>query len=792
MKATVEFFSPDLQRIYQQAGHTGLPIGLAAEPAFENRLQNLRIGIRGMNCASCVVRIEKSLRNVSGVTAAVVNFATATAYISYDPSKIHRNSLRQVIVDSGYEAVDPTPATVDGIDHKDAEAAQEYQTLMRKFWFAVAISLPNIIFMYPDIIPGLAAMIPFESIERRIVWVVLGLLTLWVLAWSGSQFFRGMMTALRHHAADMHALIAIGISATFIYSVLATLFPGLFSGKTAAEPFWDVVTVVTALVVLGLAMESKVRARTCVVIQSLIGLQPTTAKVLRDGNTEVGIPVEEVIVGDRILIRSGDKIPVDGSIILGRSVVDESMITGESTAVEKMPGAEVFAGTINEVGSFQFLATRVGKETALSNIISRVQDAQNSKVPVQRFVDQVSGYFVPTVLLLGVFAFVVWYGLGPQPRLVFSLIILVTTLLIASPKALGLATSTSLIAGVGKAAQHGILIRSGDVLQTAQRLNTVILDKTGTITRGKPELTDVIVMPGFDDDEILSQVAALERSSEHPLAEAIVNGAFSRGLRLSESTNFMAIAGQGVRGQVAGRTVVLGNAKLLRENAVETRGLEDVAEALAPQGKTSVLVAIDGQPAAIIAVADQIKEDSKVAISMLKEMGLEVIMLTGDNQMTAQAIAAQVGVGRVLAEVLPEEKDRQVQALQQEGKIVAMVGDGINDAPALASADIGLAIGVGTDVAFKVSDITLIKGNLMGVATAIDVSRATMRNVRQNLLGAFGYNLVGLPIAMGVFYPLFGVLISPILASAAMALSSVTVVSNANRLRFFKPIGIPT
>ncbi len=757
---------------------------------FHDRLQSIRLGIRGMSCASCVVRIEKSLLKVSGVSSAAVNYATATAEVSYDPVKINLQSLRQVIADRGYEVVDPTPATADGVDQEQLEREREYRDLMHKFWFAAAISVPNIIFMYPEIIPGLGDLIPAGSIGRRVVWALLGLLTLPVMIWSGSQFFSGMVAAFRHRSANMHTLIAIGVSAAFIYSVVATGFPGLFPNQQLAEPFWDVATVVIALVVLGLAMESKARSQTSTAIRTLIGLQPKTARVLRDGNTEIDIPVEEVIVGDRILIRPGDKIPVDGVIMLGSSAVDESMITGEPLPAEKKIGDEVIGGTINKNGSFQFHATRVGKDTALSSIISMVQAAQGSKAPVQRIVDQVSGYFVPTVLLLAVFAFVVWYDFGPEPRLVFSTIILVTTLIIACPCALGLATPTSLTVGIGQGAQHGILIRSGDALQMAQKLDVVILDKTGTITRGQPELTDVIVMPGFDDDIILSQVASLERGSEHPLGEAVVKGALKRDLILLDGSDFTAIAGQGIKGQVEDSSLLFGNAKLLKDRGVETRGLEDVAEALAPQGKTPMFVAVNGRPAAIIAVADPVKEDSRAAIHTLQKMGLEVIMLTGDNKITAQAIAKEVGVNRVLAEVLPEQKEQQVQELQQQGKIVAMVGDGINDAPALARADVGLAIGTGTDVAIEASDITLIKGSLQGVVTAISISRATMRNVRQNLVGAFGYNLLGLPIAMGLFYPLFGLLLSPILAGAAMALSSVTVVSNANRLRFFKPAGV--
>jgi Cu+-exporting ATPase len=606
------------------------------------------------------------------------------------------------------------------------------------------------------------------------------------MLWSGSQFFTGMWAALKHRSANMHTLIAIGVSAAFAYSVVATVFPGLFPEQALAEPFWDVTSVVIALVVLGLALESKAKGRTSEAIRTLIGLQAKTARVLRDGR-ETDLPVEEVLVGDVVIVRPGEKIPVDGGILEGSSAVDESMITGESIPVEKVIGDEVIGGTMNKTGSFRFRATKVGKDTALANIITMVQEAQGSKAPIQRIVDQVAGYFVPTVMILAILAFVVWYDFGPEPRLIFSTIVLVTTLIIACPCALGLATPTSLTVGIGKGAENGILIRSGDALQTAEKLDAIVLDKTGTITRGEPALTDVVVLPGFEDDDVLRLAASLERGSEHPLGEAIVRGAEERGLVLSDAEDFGAIAGHGVKGRVEERAVLLGNAKLMADQDIEARGLSDIAEWLAPLGKTPMFVAVDGRPAGVIAVADTVKPDSKAAVAALHKMGIEVIMLTGDNKQTAEAIATQVGIDRVLAEVLPDQKAHQVSLLQSEGKTVAMVGDGINDAPALAGADVGLAIGTGTDVAIEASDITLIKGSLMGVVTAIEISRATMRNVRQNLVGAFGYNVLGIPVAMGILYPFFGVLMSPIIAGAAMAFSSVTVVTNANRLRFFKP-----
>ncbi len=750
--------------------------------------QKIRLGIKGMSCASCVVDIESALLDVTGVVSASVNYPAATVEVIYKPEDVHFDVLRATIESTGYKAVDPTPATEEGVDQEQKEREQEYRTLMNKFWFAGLVSIPNVFFMYPGVIPPIANWMPPGSLERTIVWSILGLLTLPVMFWSGSQFFTGMWAALKHRSANMHTLISIGVTAAFAYSVVATAFPELFPARELAEPFWDVVTVVIALVVFGLALESKAKGATSQAINKLIGLQAKTARVLRDGK-EIDIPAEEVLVGDIVIVRPGEKIPVDGEIIEGASAIDESMITGESMPVEKTVGDEAIGGTMNKTGSFRINVTKVGKDTALASIITLVQEAQGSKAPIQRIVDQVSGYFVPSVMILAVGAFVVWYDFGPEPQFIYATIVFVTTLIIACPCALGLATPTSLTVGIGKGAENGILIRSGDALQTAEKITAIVIDKTGTITKGQPELTDVVVMPGFEKDDVLKLAASLERGSEHPLGEAIVKGAEAKSLSLSDAQNFQAIAGHGVKGLIEGKDVMLGNEKLMVDQNIEAKGLLDIAATLAPQGKTPMFVAIDGKAAGVIAVADTVKPDSKAAVKALQDLNIEVIMLTGDNKLTAEAIAKEVGVDKVLAEVLPDQKAHEVQKLQSEGKIVAMVGDGINDAPALAIADVGLAIGTGTDVAIEASDITLIKGSLMGVVTAIEISRATMRNVRQNLLGAFGYNFLGVPVAMGVFYPFFGILLSPIIAGAAMAFSSVSVATNANRLRFFKPKG---
>ncbi|MEX0630395.1 MAG: copper-translocating P-type ATPase [Chloroflexota bacterium] len=618
----------------------------------------------------------------------------------------------------------------------------------------------------------------------------MGIASLAVLAYSGSQFLTGAWEALRHRSANMHTLIAIGTGTAWVYSTIALLFPQLFPSAEMTDVYYDVTVVVTALVVLGMAMEVKARGRTSEAIEKLIGLAPKTARVLRDG-AEVEITIDEVVVGDVVVVRPGAKVPVDGLILEGASAVDESMITGESMPVGKRPGDEVIGATINTTGSFRFHATKVGADTALATIVRMVGDAQASKVPIQRVVDVVSGYFTPAVLILAVFGFVIWYDFGPAPAFAYATIVAVTTLIIACPCALGMATPMALTTGVGLAATHGILIRSGDALQAAKRLDTIILDKTGTITLGKPAVTDVVPAPGFEANAILAVAAAAERDSEHPLASAVVDCAAERGLTPLEPTSFDAVPGHGIRARLGDRNVLVGKRAFLEAAGIGADGLEADALRLADEGKTPVFVAIDDRAAGIIAIADPVKPDSRAAIAALRNLGLSVVMITGDNTRTANATARSVGVDRVLAEVLPQDKALEVRKLQLEGRAVAMVGDGINDAPALAQADVGFAIGTGTDVAIEASDITLISGSLRGVVSAIAISRATMRNVYQNLFGAFAYNSLGLPVAVGVLYPFIGLLLSPILAALAMSFSSVTVISNANRLKRFKLQEVP-
>jgi len=661
----------------------------------------------------------------------------------------------------------------------------EYRTLMRKWWFGAAVGVPTMILSYPWFFPGLQDVFPRGSAALWWLWVAMGVASLAVLVYSGGQFFTGAWEALKHRSANMHTLIAIGTGTAWIYSTIALLFPQLFPSAEMTDVYYDVTVVVTALVVLGMAMEVKARGRTSEAIEKLIGLAPKFARVIRDG-AEVEIGVDEVVVGDVVVVRPGAKIPVDGVMVEGASAVDESMITGESMPVDKRPGDEVIGATINTTGAFRFRATKIGADTALATIVRMVGDAQASKVPIQRIVDIVSSYFTPAVLIAAVAGFVIWYNFGPAPAFAYATIVAVTTLIIACPCALGMATPMALTTGVGLAATHGILIRSGDALQAAKRIDTVVLDKTGTITLGKPAVTDVVAAPGFETDAVLALAAAAERDSEHPLASAIVAGVADRGLTPLEPTAFEAVPGHGIRARLGEQDVLVGKRDFLDAAGISAAALEADAVRLADEGKTPVFVAVDGRAAGVIAIADPVKPDSQAAIASLRKMGLTVAMITGDNRRTADAIARQVGVDRVLAEVLPGDKAMEVRKLQLEGRAVAMVGDGINDAPALAQADVGFAIGTGTDVAIEASDITLISGSLRGVVSAIAISRATMRNVYQNLFGAFAYNSLGLPVALGILYPFIGLLLSPILAALAMSFSSVTVIANANRLKRFK------
>jgi P-type Cu+ transporter len=747
-------------------------------------VQRMTYHVSGLDCASCAAGVERTLAALPGAGRVLADAVAGTVDVEFEPDHLPEVRLRRAIERAGVQVVDV--AARPGDVEEDARL-RGYRTLQRKFWFAAAVSVPVVLLSSSWLVPGLrdVGWLARGSDGLLWAWRALGLLTLSVMAWSGSQFFRGAWGAARSRTATMHTLIAVGTSAAWLSSTAAVLAQRIFPTRELAETSYDVTSVVTALVVLGLALEARARGRTGEALRKLIGLQARTARVLRDGQ-ELDLPVECVRVGDLVRVRPGEKVPVDGLVVDGSSSVDESMITGESIPVEKRPDAEVIGATLNQTGSFTFRATRVGRDTALAGIVRLVQDAQGSKAPIQRVVDRVAGYFVPAVLIVGVLAFLAWYDFGPAPSLAYAVIAFVTVLIIACPCALGLATPTSLTAGIGKAAQHGVLIRSGDALQTATRLQAVVLDRTGTITQGKPSLTDVVA-GALDEAEVLRLAAAVERASEHPLAAAIVDGAAARGLQVPEPDRFQAIPGLGVEAVVEGRTVLLGNRRLLERAGIDPGALDESVAGLSAAGRTAMYLAVDGSVAGAVACGDTVKDDSVAAIRRLRQLGLEVVMLTGDNRRTAEAIAHHVGIDRVAAEVLPQDKAHEVRRLQLEGKVVAMVGDGINDAPALAQADVGIAIGTGTDVAMEAADVTLISGSLRGVVTGIEVSRATMRNVRQNLFGAFVYNALGLPVAAGVLYPLFGILLSPILAAASMAASSVTVVSNANRLRRFQP-----
>ncbi len=698
----------------------------------------LKVGISGMYCASCTTKIEDELSKTPGILSASIDLASENALIKYLPDSINVTNIKNSIEALGYKTIDFKDETEkaeitskkgeEPVDENRLAREKEYKTLMHKFIFAAILAVPFILISYADYL-GLPEIFSESSPSIRYIWMMMGVLSLPVMFWSGLQFYTGAWSAFKNRSANMNTLIASGVSAAWLYSATATIFPEIFPTQALANQFYDAITVIVALVVLGMALEIKAKGKSSEAIKKLIGLQPKTAKVLRNGN-EIDIPVEEVLLDDIVIVRPGEKIPVDGEIVEGTSTVDESMITGEPIPTEKHVNDEVIGATINKTGSFKFKATKVGKDTALAQIIEMVEQAQSSKAPIQKIVDKVAAYFAPAVIIIAIFAFIGWFDFGPQPNLIYALVVFVTILVIACPCALGIATPISLMVGVGKGAENGILIRSGNALETAQKIDTIVLDKTGTITEGKPSLTDIITANGFSEGDVLALSASVEKASEHPLGEAIIKGAEERAIELFDPKEFNAIPGYGVVATVEKKKVLLGNLKMMKKYSIELDDLEETSKKLANEGKTPMFVAIDGKSAGIVAVADTVKPDSKDAIVRLKKLGLEVVMITGDNSITAHAIAKQVGIKRVFAEVLPAEKAFNVQKLQNEGKKVAMVGDGLNDAPALAQADIGLAIGTGTDVAIEASDITLIKGSLKGVVLAIQLSKATMKNIR--------------------------------------------------------------
>jgi len=712
--------------------------------------------------------------------------STATDQVEYDPDRVTAAKLPAEQVGADDRLVPrPAPGSPDTEDAESTERQAEISDLSRRVLIGAILAAPVMFaVMAMDLLN--ATWVPDLLMNR---WLQLALITP-VMFYSGWPIHRTGWLTLRHRTADMNSLITIGTIAAFSYSLLVTLAPSAVP-EDVREVYYEAVGVIITLILLGRLLEVRAKAGTGEAIRKLIGLQAKTATVIRDGN-EVEVPIEDVVPGDVVLVRPGERVPVDGVIVDGRSTLDESMVTGESIPVTKETGDTVIGATINQTGAFRFEATKVGADTMLSQIIKLVEQAQGSKAPIQRLADLVSSYFVPAVMFIAIATFTTWFVVGPEPALTLSLVAAVAVLIIACPCALGLATPLSIMVATGKGAENGILVRSAEALETAHKIDTIVLDKTGTITEGKPALTDVIAADGVDDAEMLRLVASAEQSSEHPLAQAIVTGARDQNMNLVDPTEFDSITGKGIRAIVDGREVLIGNRRLLEDADIDTSALAAEMDRLAEAGKTPMLVALDGAPGGVIAVADTVKEESANAIAALRALGITVAMITGDNARTAAAIARQVGVERVLAEVLPEHKALEVRRLQDEGGVVAMVGDGINDAPALAQADVGFAIGTGTDVAIESSDITLISGALDGVVTAITLSRSTMRNIRQNLVLAFIYNGVGIPIAAGVLYPFIGVQLSPMIAAAAMAASSLSVVGNASRLRRWQPHTIDT
>ncbi|HVN02988.1 MAG TPA: heavy metal translocating P-type ATPase [Bryobacteraceae bacterium] len=707
--------------------------------------ERVDLPLSGMSCAACARAIENQLASTPGVSSAHVNFATSTATVEFDPARTAVPGLVDAIEDLGYGV----PQPVAGVDVEEETRQQEFRALQRRLWLAIVFAAPVVVL---GMWPGLMHL-------RALPWIQFAL-AVPVVFYAGAPFYRDAWTALRHRSANMNTLIALGTGAAFLYSVVVTIGGG-------REVYYEAAAMIITLILLGRVLESRARGKASEAIRRLRELQPKMARVVR-GGAEQDIPIEQVLVGDIVIVRPGEKLPVDGTVREGNSAVDESMLTGESMPADKKAGDLVFGGTINRSGVLHFEARKVGAATALQQMIELVKQAQGSRAPVARLADVVSGYFTVAVLGIALVTFAVWLLFAPLSS---ALVNAVAVLIIACPCALGLATPTAIMAGTGRGAERGILIKGGEALEAAQKIDTVILDKTGTITSGQPRVTDVIPLHGRTEAEVLRWAASAERYSEHPLGRALVEHADALAIDIGQASDFRAVAGQGVEARVDGRTVTVGSGDL------------PAAADLAQQGKTAVVVSVDGEAVGVVGIADTVKPEAAAAVARLREMGLDVWMITGDNRRTAESVARQVGIGHVLAQVRPKGKVEEVRKLQAAGKKVAMVGDGINDAPALAQADVGIAIGTGTDIAKEAAAVTLVGGGLMGIANALALARRTMRIIRQNLFWAFAYNAIGIPIAAGVLYPFTGWLLSPVLASAAMAFSSVTVVSNSLRLR---------
>ncbi|MFL6192530.1 MAG: heavy metal translocating P-type ATPase [Thermoanaerobaculia bacterium] len=769
------------------------------------------IPVEGMTCASCQANVQKTLQRQPGVLDASVNLMMKNAAVTYDPGVTRPEALVEAIRDTGYEAGMPRPdrTAFEEQEARDRAQEEEFRTLRRKALLSGAAGVIAMIVSMPLMTAGAHAVHgpvadPFmrwamesmtPALRRVLPWLYevspavlsysLLALTLFVMAWAGRHFYTRSWSGFRHHSADMNTLVAVGTGAAFLYSVLATVAPGFFVSRgVAPDVYYEAVVIIIALILTGNMLEARAKSRTSSALRALVALQPKTARVLR-GDAEMDVPVEEVRGGDTVTVRPGERVPVDGEVLSGASAVDESMLTGESMPVEKVPGDRVIGGTINRTGAFRYRATNLGSDSVLARIVKLMRDAQGSRAPIQKLADRISGIFVPVVISIAIATFVIWFVAADAAPVVRAFAAAVAVLIIACPCAMGLAVPTAVMVATGRGAELGILIKGGEALQRAGDVTAVVLDKTGTITEGVPTVTDLIPAPGgrLGPDDLLRRVASLESSSEHPLADAIVRHAREKGLAITTPEGFQSITGQGAVGIVEGSFLAVGNTRLLNEYAVDPTPLAADAERLAADGKTPVYVAADGKLVGLLAVADPLKATSREAVERLRKMGLEVVLLTGDNRRTAEAIARQAGIERVVAEVLPEGKVAEVKRLQAQGKVVAMVGDGINDAPALAQADLGLAVGTGTDIAVEASDVTLMRGDPRSIATAVALSRRTMRTMKQNLFWAFIYNVIGIPIAAGALYPVFGLLLSPILASAAMAFSSVSVVANSLRLR---------
>ena len=778
----------------------------------------ITIPVSGMTCASCTSRVQRALERMPGVQGASVNLMLKSAVVSFDSRSLAPEQLVDAIRATGYDAAlaSPDRTALEEQEAQDRAQEEEFRELRLKAsvsLVAAAIGMvvsmplmgaasravgehwghganspadPFMAWVHRTLDPAVEAALPWlYRMDQRVLVFGLLALTIMVMAWAGRHFYTRAWAAFRHHSADMNTLVAVGTGAAFLYSVIATFAPGFFLARgVAPDVYYEAVLFIIGLILVGNMFEARAKRHTSAALRALADLQPKTARVLRDG-AEREIPVEQVLHGDVVVVRPGERLPVDGEIVDGASAVDESMLTGESLPVEKKAGDAVIGGTINRTGAFRYRATTLGADSVIAQIVKLMREAQGSRAPIQRLADQISGIFVPVVLSIAVTTFVAWYVLAADGALVRAFAAAVAVLIIACPCAMGLAVPTAVMVATGRGAQAGVLIKGGEALQRAGNIHTVVLDKTGTVTEGRPTVTDVVRASDaiLDEDTIVGFVASLEASSEHPLADAIVRYGKDRRLKPSVPDSFESVTGRGVFGIVDGVAIAVGNEKLMADWGIDVAPLRAAAESLAASGRTPMYVDVNGRLEALVAVADPVKGTSREAIQRMRTMGLEVVMLTGDNRRTAEAVAAEAGIDRVVAEVLPEGKVAELRRLQDQGRVVAMVGDGINDAPALAQADVGIAIGTGTDIAAEAADVVLMRGELTGVASAIALSRRTMRTMKQNLFWAFIYNVIGIPVAAGLLYPAFGLLLSPILASSAMAFSSVSVVSNSLRLR---------